>query len=144
MASGEHEATFEFNKYGEPKLLDLKESIAQEIVNALFMVPGNLPSLPHVGVNLKQYLYKPENEVAGADIERKLKEACGVMISGVVINSVDVSIQKTTKGDSVFLILVRMIFPNHINTETVMGVSVVHTKNIVKFNFAFANEDQKP
>lgn len=132
----EKDVTFEFNKYGDQKLLDLKESVAQQIINALFMVPGNLPSLPHIGVNIKQYLYKTDTSYNSTEIEQKLKEACGTVICGVVINSVDFSVQKTSNGQSVFLIMVRITFPNNINS--ILGVSVVQANEIVKFNFAYA------
>lgn len=135
--AGEKDVTFFFNKYGDPELLELKESIAQQIINALFMVPGNLPSLPHIGVNIKQYLYRTDTSYVSAEIENKLKEACGLIISGVVINSVDFSVQKTSKGEAVFLIMIRITFPNT-NDDTILGVSVVQTNDIVKFNFAYA------
>lgn len=132
----EKDVTFEFNKYGDQKLLDLKESVAQQIINALFMVPGNLPSLPHIGVNIKQYLYKTDTSYNSTEIEQKLKEACGTVICGVVINSVDFSVQKTSNGQSVFLVMVRITFPNNINS--ILGVSVVQANEIVKFNFAYS------
>lgn len=132
----EKDVTFEFNKYGDQKLLDLKESVAQQIINALFMIPGNLPSLPHIGVNIKQYLYKTDTSYNSTEIEQKLKEACGAVICGVVINSVDFSVQKTSNGQSVFLIMIRITFPNNINS--ILGVSVVQANEIVKFNFAYA------
>ena len=100
------------------------------------MIPGNLPSLPHIGVNIKQYLYKTDTSYNSTEIEQKLKEACGAVICGVVINSVDFSVQKTSNGQSVFLIMIRITFPNNINS--ILGVSVVQANEIVKFNFAYA------
>ena len=133
----EREATFRFNKYGNPELLPLKESVAQAIINALFMVPGNLPSMPHIGVNIRQYLYRSDVDYVSSDIEASLKAACGTIIHGVVINSVDFSIQKTSDGQAVFLIMIRIVFPQ--NTESILGVSVVQSNDIVKFNFAYNN-----
>ena len=51
------EITFKIDKYKKPVLLNTKESLAQTIINALLMVPGNLPGNPLVGVNVMQYLY---------------------------------------------------------------------------------------
>lgn len=137
----EKDVTFGFNKYGNPELLGLKESVAQQIINALFMVPGNLPSLPHIGVNIRQYLYKTDTDYSSVEIEQKLKAACGTVISGVVISSVDFSVQTTNKGESVFLVMVRVIFPNR--EENILGVSVVQTNEIVKFNFAYTGDISK-
>ena len=130
--------TFNFNKYGKPEMLDLRESIAQSIVNALFMVPGNLPSLPHIGVNIRQYLYRADTEYVSAEIEGSLKAACGSIIHGVVINSVDFSVHKAPDGQSVFLIMIRLVFPST-SSESVLGVTVAHKKEMVKFNFAYAD-----
>ena len=137
--AGTRDVTFTFNKYGDPALLDLKETIAQQIINALFMVPGNLPSLPHIGVNIKQYLYKTDTSYVSYEIEQKLKEACGTIISGVVINSVDFSVHTTSTGQAIFLIMVRITSPNT-TTDSVLGVSVVQSNDIVKFNFEYAGE----
>ena len=119
-------------------MLDLKETVAQQIINALFMVPGNLPSLPHIGVNIKQYLYKADTDLSSVEIEQSLKAACGLIINGVIINSVDFSVQTTSKGQAVFLVMVRITFPN--NEESILGVSVVQSNDHVKFNFAYAGD----
>ena len=58
--AGQKGTVFGVDKYKEPKLLDRKDTIANAIIDACFMVPGNLPSLPHVGVNIRQYFYKEE------------------------------------------------------------------------------------
>ena len=137
MAS-QQDVSFNFNKYGDPELLNLKESVAQAIANALFMVPGNLPTMPHIGVNIRQYLYRSDTDYVSTEIEDKLKAACGNIIYGVIINSVDFSIQKTTKGESVFLIMVRVSFPNDINS--ILGLSVLHNQDVVKFNFAYFDD----
>ena len=136
--SHEKDVTFNFNKYGDPELLSDKETVAQQIINALFMVPGNLPSLPHIGVNIKQYLYKTDTELSSVEIEQGLKASCGTVINGVVINSVDFSVQTTSTGQSVFLVMVRITFPN--NEESILGVSVVQSNDHVKFNFAYAGD----
>ena len=136
----ESDVAFSFNKYGEPEMLNLKDTVAQGIINALFMVPGNLPSLPHIGVNIRQYLYRSDTGYIATEIEQKLKEACGVILNGVVINWVDFSVQKTTKGESVFLLMIRLTFPKTLTDpgeESVLGVSVVQKKELVKFNFAY-------
>lgn len=129
--------TFHLDKYGNPEMLDVKTSVAQQIINVLFMVPGNLPSLPLVGVNIKKYLYRYDTDYASSEIETKIKEDCGAVISGAVISSVDFSVRTTSKNESVFLILIRVIFPN--NEERLLGVTVKESNDIVKFNFDYAD-----
>ena len=134
--ANEQDITFGVNKYGEPDLLNLKNSVAQQIINALFMIPGNLPSLPHIGVNIKKYFYRTDTEFVSSEIEGKLKEACGSIISGVVINSVNFTIIPTSSGDSIFLLVVNVLLPNE-TKPSVLGISMKEEKQLVKFNFAF-------
>ena len=130
--------TFNLNKYGNPEMLDVKTSVAHQIVNALFMVPGNLPSMPTIGVNIRQYLYRYDTDYVSSEIEAKLKEACGSVISGAFVDSVDFSVQKTSKNESVFLILVRVTFPD--NNEELLGISVKENKDdTINFNFDYAD-----
>ena len=132
-----NDITFHLDKYGNPEMLDVKTSVAQQIVNALFMVPGNLPSMPTIGVNIKQYLYRYDTDYVSGEIEAKLKEACGTVISGAFIGSVDFSVQKTTQGESVFLVMVRVTFPNE--DTKLLGISVKDANEIIKFNFDYAD-----
>lgn len=133
----QQDITFNLDKYGAPEMLDFKTSVAQQIINALFMIPGNLPSMPTIGVNIRQYLYKVDTDYVSSKIESDLKAACGSIISGAYIGTVDFSVQTTSTGQAVFLIMVRVTFPNE--EESVLGVSIQDSKDRIKFNFAYAD-----
>lgn len=135
MSGNVKDVSFSFNKYKEPDLKSLKESVANSIVNACFMVPGNLPGLPTVGVNIKQYFYKEESELSADKITADVQYACGKLISGASIVAVDFSVQKTSKGDYVFLLIIKVRFPE--DGDQLLGVMMTQDDNRVKFNFEY-------
>lgn len=135
MANNVKDVSFGFNKYKEPDLKSLKESVANSIVNACFMVPGNLPGLPTVGVNIKQYFYKEESELSADKITADVQYACGKLISGASIIAVDFSVQKTTYGDYIFLLIIKVNFPE--DGDQLLGVMMTQQDNRVKFNFEY-------
>ena len=135
MANNVKDVSFGFNKYKEPDLKSLKESVANSIVNACFMVPGNLPGMPTVGVNIKQYFYKEESELSADKITADVQYACGKLISGASIIAVDFSVQKTTYGDYVFLLIIKVNFPE--DGDQLLGVMMRQEDNRVKFNFEY-------
>ena len=63
MAEIKHELTFGIDNFGKQNMLSKSESVAQVLINLLFMRPGQMPSLPHLGINIKQYLYKFEEDI---------------------------------------------------------------------------------
>jgi len=135
VANNVKDVSFGFNKYKEPDLKSLKESVANSIVNACFMVPGNLPGLPTVGVNIKQYFYKEESELSADKITADVQYACGKLISGASIIAVDFSVQKTTYGDYIFLLIIKVNFPE--DGDQLLGVMMTQQDNRVKFNFEY-------
>ena len=139
-SNNECEVSFGFNKYKNPELLDLRNSIANTIANALFMVPGNLPSTPLKGVDISQYFYKEESEVSADVIKRDLIATCGMLPGGASISTVDYSIQPTTTGQNVFLLIVKVAFNS--GDESLLGIGMrqnINNKDIIDFNFDYVD-----
>ena len=138
LMAGQHDTLFELDRYNQAKMTDRKTAIANAIVNACFMVPGNLPSSPTTGVNIRQYFYKEETAISADKIRADLETACGKLILGAVLGNVDFSVQKTTTGDTVFLLIVRIKFSA--TEEELLGITMKETSNnYVKFNFDYIN-----
>lgn len=134
--AGQCDTLFAFDKYNHAQMTERKTSIANAIVNACFMVPGNLPSSPTTGVNIRQYFYKEEHAISTDKIRADLENACGKIILGAVIGNVDFSVQKTTSGDTVFLLIIRIKFSA--SDEELLGITMKETAdNYVKFNFDY-------
>ena len=138
--SQDNDVLFEFDKYNNAKLIDRKTTIASSIINALFMVPGNLPSYPTIGANVKQYFYKEETALSASKIKTDLEAACGKIIHGALIGNVDFSVQKTTTGDTIFLLIIMVKFSA--TDEEMLGITMKETLDkYVRFNFEYVNMD---
>lgn len=139
--NGNHqcEVSFSFNKYNKPKLLDLKTSVANTIINALFMVPGNNPSNPQAGVDINSYFYKYEDSINSEDIQTALTNTCGSLPGGATITSVNFSCIDVTNS-TVFLLLVRLSIPRE--DDTALGVvfkRVSTEQDVINFNFEYVD-----
>ena len=49
--------TFSVNNYNKPKVLTELESYVNDVLMLLFGKPGFYPSIPTIGMDIKQYLY---------------------------------------------------------------------------------------
>lgn len=130
--------TFEFNKYNQPKLLSLKDSIANDIINAIIMKPGNLPSRPTEGVDFFDMIaYQEEDESLGEVIKSRLEATCGTLPGGAYIQATDISTQQTTQGELVALLVIKLSIPQEKEDTSVLGVALAKTNDVVRFNFDY-------
>ena len=137
MGAHEKSVSFGVDKYNKPTLGDKKTMIAQAIINACFMVPGNLPSMPTIGPNIKQYFYKEEHEISKEKLKADIEAACGKTIAGASITGIDFSTQKTTTGDTVFLLCVILSYGSE---TTTLGVVMQDKQDHVNFKFAYTDD----
>ena len=70
---GDREVTYTVDRQGKPALLSQKESVAQQLINGVFLVPGNIPNLP-IGVDIESYLYT--SKIDTDDVSDKLRKTC--------------------------------------------------------------------
>lgn len=134
----DRDVSFSVNKYKQADMKDRKTTIANTIINACFMVPGNNPSLPLAGVNIKQYFYKEENAISSDKIKRDIEATCGKIICGAAIGAVDFSVQTTTTGEVVFLLIIMVKFSP--DEEEMLGITMQQTQDkYVKFNFDYVS-----
>ena len=92
MSGIKSEVGFGLDNFMKPKILDSYESLAQVILNVLVMRKGNMPSLPHLGIDIQKYLYKFSDEIdVGAlknEIYSQVSELLPYLISGEIKISV--------------------------------------------------------
>lgn len=132
------EITYEFNKYNETALLNEKESLVQIILNALMMVPGNLPSQPKKGVNIFQYLYRTvESEEISDSVLYDLKYTVGDEI-GSDISDLTVDVLETETGP-LFLLIIHLV-SNTTNSEDNVALAIQKVNQKVRFNYSFLTD----
>ena len=132
------EITFKIDKYKKPVLLSTKESIARIIINALLMVPGNLPGNPLVGVNIMQYIYRKVDDVNTTQIMENLRFAVGDTLGDTVLDDVSVASVRDPEGD-ILVVNVRLRMPDAREDDTLV-VLLKKTDDRVHFNYKFMSE----
>jgi hypothetical protein len=106
------EILLELNNFQKQKLLDPNNSIAQIIINLFLMRPGNIPGLPHIGINIKDYLYKTDTEINPDDIKSRIASQCNELLPGVVTGDIDIVLVPDFQGKSILLISIGIFDAN--------------------------------
>lgn len=133
-----YEIDFKTDKYNKPSYLSKKDSIAQIILNALFMKKGNLPSQPKKGVDIEKYLYKPSDTVDELQLLTDLKYTCGDSLLGGSISSLTFQMVMLDGVEYALLILKL----NVDNEDDLLAISLQKTKkNAIRYQYNFINED---
>lgn len=132
------EITFRINKYKQTALLNDKESLVQLIMNALLMIPGNLPSQPKKGVNIFQYLYqRVETDVVSDKVLTDLRYTVGEDV-GSFISDLTVDIVEMGGDGPAFLIIIHLLTAS--GDDEALALAVQKVNETVKFNYSFLTD----
>lgn len=132
------EVTFGINKYKKAVMLNTKETIAQTVINALLMVPGNLISNPLVGVNIMQYLYHKLEDIDTNKIMNDLQFAIGDTLGDNVLSDVSVVSLRDPNGDAM-VVTVRLRMPDTREDDSLV-VLLKKKDSRVHFNYKFMSD----
>lgn len=131
---GDREITYTVDRQGKPAMLSVKESLAQQVLNGLFMIPGNIPNIP-IGVNIEKYLYTsgPDSD----NISDELEKACGSNFMSSNIGNIECGVVNY-EGNPLFFVNAGI----RVNDEEKDSLGLVVTKvnNSVRFNHKFASD----
>jgi len=127
------EVSFGLDNFGKPKMLSIKESIVQVIMNVLFMKPGCFPSMPWIGINIKSYLYMMEDEIDIDTLKSDIYEQCSAVIKYVEIDSVEAYFT-SANGSAVLIINIPITISNN-SFDCTIGFTKDSSDSNVKYNF---------
>lgn len=129
-----NEIDFELDNFGEQKIYDSAESLAKTLLNLFFLKPGSLPSLPHIGINITQYLYNLDDGIDVDELKNKIYNQCPELIPHLIIRNVQTFVSKY-KNQSILIISI----PIEINGEnkTILYGFGRDDKGNLIFNFEF-------
>ena len=116
-----HEISMSLNEFQEQKYLDINNSIAQVILNILLLKPGNLPGLPHIGVNIKSYLHRVDTEWDPEDLKALIMAQCSELISGLITNNIDIFYTSDNNNRPILIVSV--------------GLNDLSNNNLINFGF---------
>lgn len=135
----QREITFDIDKYKEPVLLNTKETIAKTILNALLMVPGNLPSNPLLGANITQYLYKNYDDIDSVKITNDLRMAIGTTLADTTIDEVIIEHARMSDGTDAAIVVINLRMPDNREADSLV-VMLKKTDDRVHFNYKFMSD----
>ena len=131
---GDREITYTVDRQGKPALLSSKESKAQQIINGLFMVPGNIPNIP-IGVDIEKYLYTSGPD--SSDVVDGLEKACGSDFMSSNMGNIQCGVVNF-EGNPTFFVNAELRGDD--NEKDSLGLIVTKTDNAVRFNHKFASD----
>lgn len=87
-----YDCTFEMDDFNKPRLREEAELVKNVVLLILFMKPGQYPSIPWLGLNVRDKLYSFYDEIDESALTRELSEQCQVL--GTYIQQGDIIIKK--------------------------------------------------
>lgn len=79
---------FGLDSFQKPKVLSDVESVAQYILNILVWKPGNLPGLPHIGVNIQEMLYTYVDDFQPEVLKTKIEDQCNELMPHLLSSNI--------------------------------------------------------
>jgi len=137
MEEFKRELDFGLDNFQQQKVLSGKQSVAKVLLNLLMMRPGNMPSLPHIGVNIKEYMYRLENDINPEELKEKIYNQCSELIPYLVLGEVKVFVANY-KGQGVLIINIPILDEGK-NESIIYGFSKDQSGDMI-FNVEFENE----
>lgn len=129
MAGIGRELCFTLDNFQQPKMLGLKETVARMILNLFFMRPGNLPSLPHIGIDIEQYMYRLENDFDPEEIKEKLYSNCSELMPFISLGEVRIFIT-SYQGKDVLIASVPIVGLDEDDSTLIVGFTKTNTSEL--------------
>lgn len=85
------EVTFDIDKRREPVLLNEEDSLAETIIMALFLEPGQNPCNSDAGVGIRKYIYKTTDEIDSSLVRADLIRTCGNQLINTSIRNLAIA-----------------------------------------------------
>lgn len=121
------EVGFGTDNFGKPKILSIQDSIAQIILNILLMRPGNIPSLPHVGINIKKYLYALEEDIDVLELKNEIYNQCTELLPVLISDDIRFYINRMD-GKDVLILFLPVYIDSSSNSNNDEGIMFAFTK----------------
>lgn len=138
MAEIKPELNFGINNFGKQSTMTQAQTIAQMLINLFLMRPGQLPSLPHIGINIRQYMYKFEEDIDVAYIRSQISEQCADILPYIDISAMQL-ILFPYKNESILYLFVPLSVLIEENAALSIGFKKNNSSNEITFNYKINN-----
>lgn len=99
------DVSFGMDSFGKPKILTAKETVANLITNILYLRPGQLPSMPSVGINIEQYLYAIPEDSTLSNLRELIATQCNSLLPNLGIQGVSVGPIRYNNRDTILIVI---------------------------------------
>ena len=138
MAEIKPELNFGLDSFGKQSAMTQAQSIAQMLINLFLMRPGQLPSLPHIGMDIRQYMYKFEEELDVSNIKNQISEQCPDILPYIDANNMQI-ILVPYNNDSILYFFIPLSVDIAENTAISIGFKKNNVSNEITFNYKINN-----
>lgn len=132
------EVDFGLNNFGKPKELSESESIARLLLNILLMRPGQLPSMPHIGINIRKYLYKFDDEIDTESLKRDIAFQCSELIPFIDTTNMKLLVVNY-KGEGILMLIMPLVVAGK-SQELLIGFKKGESSDDIVFNYQFEDK----
>ena len=129
---------FGIDSFGKQKSLTQAKTVAQMVINLLLMRPGQMPSLPHLGINIKQYLYKFEEDIDVGIIKNAISSQCSALLPYIDLPNLQVLLVPYENESILFIYMPLTILVE--NETLVIGFKRNNKTSEVTFNYKLQSE----
>ena len=128
------EVAFGVDSFGKPKVLSDRDSLAQLIINILYLRPGQLPSMPMLGIDIYNYITPSVGEEGLNNLSTHITKQCSVLAPYIELTGTYVKLM-TYQGRPILLIIIPISYEG--KTETLLVGARKDTNGRVIFNYEF-------
>lgn len=133
--SGMLEVGYGVDEFNRPKVLSKKDSICQIVMNVLLSKPGGYPSIPSIGVNIRQFIeYVSPEEVDITMLQGMIQSQLNTVLSLDIVGEVLV-VQTSMDNQPMTLIVIPITVDeedeNATNMRVVAGFSINSSKELL-------------
>lgn len=123
--------------FQKSKIFNETDSLINYILNILLMKPGNLPSMPHIGVNIGQYIQPHmQNEIDPEFIKGLISDNCIDLLPYLSSDDLIVVITQDDIGRDVLLIKIPLVVDDNSKVEQDVYYAFYRNElNELEFNF---------
>lgn len=123
---------FGLDDFQNMKVYSEGESIARYLLNILLMRPGNMPGLPHIGLNIRDLLYHSMDEIDSQDLKDKISTQCKALMTNILSEEIFVGVVEY-KENSFLLIRIPVLIEGQ---KQVVNYAFYQTEaREIKFDF---------
>lgn len=129
------EVDFGLNNFGKQKVLSEADSIARLLLNILFLRPGQMPSMPHIGINIRKYLYKFEDDIDTDTLKREISFQCSELLPSIDTSGMKLMVVNY-RGEGV-LVLLMPVYVSGTHKELLIGIKQDSDSGDLTFKYQF-------